>query len=260
MDGPIFGLCSVLTLLSAAIALNRSLIQPRWSSDAFRVSRRAHIVALVSSFVGCLLAVPAVAEVADKATMAELSSLASNIAAMVFCASLQVMVIDWEYEDLPHNVSIAFRIALVVLVSSLMIWQFRRADPQRSDLDLSTSYAQVDSVRTYLVTYLSFVAVAGSEVSMRATKIARGMWQGGRTASTGMALAAVGAAVGVLYSLSRGGYVLAYESGHAWPLDFDRVIDPALAGLSIGGVAAGLTMAVLSNSHRSDKPRHSINA
>lgn len=259
VDGPIFGLCSVLTLLSTAIALSRSLVQRRRSSDAYRVSRRAHVIAMVSSLICSLLAIPAVAEFADRATMAELSSLVSDIAALVFCASLQIMIIDWEYEDLPHNVSIACRIGLVVVVSSLLVWQFRRTDPAGLDLDLSTSYAQSEAVRTYLLTYLGFFAAAGTEVSMRATKIALAMWRRGRSAGTGLAVAAVGAAMGVFYALSRGGYVLAYESGHAWPLALDNVISPALAGLSVAGIVSGLSMAVLSNSRRSGALRNSVN-
>ncbi|MFJ2202901.1 hypothetical protein [Streptomyces violaceusniger] len=228
MDGPIFGLCSVLTLLSTAIALSRAVAQRRRNSDYFRVARRAHVLALASSFVGSVLAIPTVAEVADRATMAELSSLVSDIAAVIFCASLQVLIIDWEYRELPHDVSIACRIGFVVVVSGLLIWQFRRTDPSRLNLDLSTSYAQIHGVRTYMLTYLGFFAAAGAEVAVRAAKLARGAWERGRAAGTGLAVAAAGAAFGVLYAVSRGGYILAYESGHAWPLTLDNVISPAL--------------------------------
>ncbi|MFJ5737248.1 hypothetical protein [Streptomyces microflavus] len=258
MDGPIFGLCSVLTLLTTAIALSRAVTQRR-RNDVFRVSRRAHVIALASSFLGSVLAVPAVAEIVDLATMTELSSLVSDIAAVVFCASLQVMILDWEYRELPHDVSIACRIGFVVVVSGLLIWQFRRTNPARLDLDLSTSYAQFKDVRTYLLTYLSFFAVAGAEVAMRAINLARAVWQQGRTAGAGLAVAAAGATFGVLYALSRGGYVIAYENGHAWPLTLDNVVSPALAGLCIVGIAAGLSMAVLSNSRRPVTLRRSGN-
>ncbi|MGW4599266.1 hypothetical protein ACWEOA_28810 [Streptomyces sp. NPDC004457] len=248
MDGPIFGLCSVLTLLSTAIAVRRSLVQQRRCNETYRLALSAHLVALVSSFLGSLLAIPAVADVADRATMAELSTLVSDIAAVIFCASLQILIIDWEYyRELPHYVSIACRIGVVVVVTGLLIWQFRRADPARFGLDMSTSDLWVDDVRTYLLTYLCFFAAAGTEVAVRATKLARRMWRRGRSAGTGMAVTAAGAALGVLYAVFRSGYVLAYEGGHTWPLALDNVISPALAGLSIGGVAAGLSMAVLSN-------------
>ncbi|MFI7315730.1 hypothetical protein [Streptomyces venezuelae] len=259
MDAPIFGLCSVLTLLSTAVAISRSLAQTRRSGETYRLALSARLVALVSSFVGSVLAIPAVAEIADRATMAELSSLVSDIAAVIFCASLQVLIIDWEYRELPHDISIACRIGLVVVVSGLLIWQFRRTDPARLGLDLSTSYAHVNDVRTYLLTYLSFFAAAGAEVAVRAAKLARGAWERGRAAGTGLAVAAAGAAFGVLYAVSRGGYVLAYESGHAWPLALDNVISPVLAGLSIGCVSAGLSIAVLSNSRRSEPLRRSVN-
>ena len=180
VDGPIFGLCSVLTLLSTAIALKPESWRQRRGSDAFRVSRGAHVLALVSSFVGSLLAIPFVAEIVDGATMTELSSLVSDISAMVFCASLQVHGYRLGIRGLPHAVSIACRIAMVVAVSSLLIWQYRRTDPARLDLDLSTSYAKVDAVRTYLLTYLGFFAAAGIEVAARAARLAHGT--GGRAA------------------------------------------------------------------------------
>ncbi|MGZ0198946.1 hypothetical protein ACNFR7_01770 [Streptomyces sp. RM1] len=259
MDGPIFGLCSVLTLLSTAIALCRAVAQRRRNIDVFRAARRAHVMALGSSFVGSTLAVPAVAEVVDRATMTELSSLISDIAAIIFCASLQVMIIDWEYRDLPHDVSIACRVGFVVVVSGLLIWQFRRTNPSRLDVDLSTSYAEFNDVRTYLMTYLGFFAAAGAEVAMRATRLARGVWQQGRAAAAGLAVTAAGATFGMLYAVSRGSYILAYENGFAWPLALDNVISPALAGLSITGIAAGLSMAVLRNSRRPVAPRPSLN-
>ncbi|MEU6256311.1 hypothetical protein [Streptomyces sp. NPDC047043] len=257
MDGPIFGLCSVVTLLSTAVALSRAVAQRRRS--AFRVSRRAHVAALASSFVGSVLTIPAVGDVVDRATTPELSSLVSDIAVVIFCASLQIMVIDWEYRELPHYVSIACRIAFVIAVCGLLILQFRRTDPARLDLDLSTSYAQSNNVRIYMLTHLGFFAAATAEVAARASKLACAAWRQGRSAAVGLAVAAAGATFGVLYAMSRGGYILAYEQGHAWPLTLDNIISPALAGLSIGSVAAGLSMAVLSNSRRPESVRSSAN-
>ncbi|MFJ2247507.1 hypothetical protein ACIQ9I_03105 [Streptomyces sp. NPDC094461] len=261
MDGPIFGLCSVLSLLSMVVALSRAISQRRRKNDLFCVSRVAHAVALASSFVGSALAVPVVAEIVDRTTITELSSLVSDIAALVFCVSLQVMVIDWEYRDLPHDVGIACRVGFVIVVCGLLIWQFRRTNPAHLDVELSTSYVEFSDVRTYLLTYLSFFAAAGSEVAMRAARLARGAWRQGRAAGAGLAIAAAGASSGVLYAVSRGGYVLAFENGHAWPLALDNSLSPALAGLSIGGVVAGLSMAVLSNGRRSGAAlRRKVNA
>jgi hypothetical protein len=249
VDGPIFSLCSVLTLVSTAIAISWSLVQERRSGETYRLAFSAHLAALVSSFLGSLLAIPALADIADRATVAELSTLISDIAAVIFCASLQILIIDWEYHrELPHYASVACRIALVAMVTGLLIWQFHRANPARLGVDLSTADVEVREVRTYLLTYLCFFAAAGTEVAMRATRLARGMRQRGRAASTGVAVAAVGSVLGVLYAASRAGYVLAYEGGHAWPATLEHVISPTLAGLSIGCIAVGLSMAVLSSS------------
>ncbi|MFF2650470.1 hypothetical protein [Streptomyces sp. NPDC058045] len=259
MDGPIFGLCSVLTLLSTAIALYRAVTQRRQNSDLFRISRRAHVLALASSFLSSVLAIPTVADLVDGATTVELSSLVSHIAAVIFCTSLQVMIIDWEYRELPHDVNIACRIGFVVVVCGLLIWQFRHTNPARLDVELDLSYAEFNEVRTYLLTYLGFFATAGAEVAMRAAKLARAVWRQGRAAGAGLAVAAAGAALGVLYAVSRGGYVLAFEHGHTWPLPLDNLISPTLEGLSILGIAAGLSMAVLSNHRRPAVLRRGVN-
>ncbi|MGD6752055.1 hypothetical protein [Streptomyces sp. BH105] len=260
MNGPIFGICSVLTLLSTAVVLIRAITQRRRASDPFRTSRRAHLVALVSSYLVSTLAVPPVAASIDQATTAELSVLITDIAGLIFCASLQTMIINWEYRELPHDVSIICRVGFVVVISGLLIWQFRRANPSRLGVDLSTSYVEFKHVRIYMLTYLGFFAAAGTEVAVRATRLACGVWRQGRAAGAGLAVAAAGATFGVLYALSQGAYILAYESGYAWPRLLDNVISPVLAGLGLTGIATGLSMAVLSNSRRPVGLRRSINA
>ncbi|NUK14075.1 hypothetical protein [Streptomyces lunaelactis] len=243
MDGPIFILCAVLTSLTAAMCL-RCAYERRHKST-YRVSRRAHISASVACFLGSLLAIPTVADAVDRfAASNEVSSLASNVAAVIFSASLQIMIIDWEYSK-AQRAGIALRIVFVCVVAGLLVWQFRRADTVHHDL--STAYARSNDVRLYLLTYLGAAAAAGAEVSLRSARLARAVWRQRRPAATGLAVASAGAIFGLLYTLSRGGYLLAYEEGHAWPLRLENAISPVLAGLCIGCVGVGLTMTTISS-------------
>ncbi|MEU9188236.1 hypothetical protein AB0D14_27605 [Streptomyces sp. NPDC048484] len=241
MEGPIFGLCTVLTSLSTAISL-RCAYERRHKS-IYRIARRAHLTALAACTLGSLLAIPTIADAVDRSAASnEVSALASDVAAVIFIASLQIMVIDWEYST-AHHIGIALRVAFVCVIVGLMIWQFHRADTVHQDL--STAYAQSNDVRLYLLTYLGASAAAGAEVTFRSGKLAREIWRQGRPAATGLAIASAGAAFGVAYAFSRGSYLLAYADGHAWPLSWENAISPALAGLCIGCVAIGLTMATI---------------
>ncbi|CAK7284781.1 hypothetical protein [Streptomyces misionensis] len=246
MDGPVFGLCAVVALISAAILVYLRFTQERRSSLlAYRVSQRAHFTSLVCCFVGTLLAVPDVADAVDSvAGSDDVSFLISDIAAVIFCASLQVLIIDWEY-NAPHHAGIALRIGFVFVVAALLILEFRRAD--RVHLDLSTTYVRNSEVRTYLLTYLGFFAAAGLEVTMRSAKIARAVRRQGRPSATGLSITTAGAAFGILYAISRGGYVLAFEGGHTWPLAIENTLSPVLAGMSVICLIGGLTLAVLSS-------------
>ncbi|MDT9689446.1 hypothetical protein Q5762_14090 [Streptomyces sp. P9(2023)] len=242
MEGPIFGLCVVLTSLSTAISL-RCAYERRHKST-YRIARRAHLAALTACFLGSLLAIPTIADAVDRiAASNEVSSLVSDVAAVIFCASLQIMIIDWEYST-AHHAGIALRLGFACAVVGLMIWQFHRADTVHQDL--STAYAESSDVRLYLLTYLGASAAAGAEVTFRSSKLAREIRRQGRPAANGLAIASAGAAFGVAYTISRGSYLLAYENGHAWPLSWENAISPALAGLCIGCVAIGLTMATVS--------------
>jgi predicted permease len=245
LDGLIFGLCAVLSLLSAAICLRYA--RERRHKPTYRVARRAHLTALVACFLGSLLAIPTVADAVDHYTaINEVSSLASDVAAVIFCASLQIMIMNWWYSEVLH-VGMALRVGTVCVVIALLVWLYHRADTVH--VELSTAYARSDEVRQYLLTYLFFVAVAGVEVAVRSMNLARAARRQGRpAAATGLAVAAAGAAFGVAYAVSRGGYLIAYKIGHAWPLALENAISPAFAGLSIGCVAIGLTMTTISPS------------
>ncbi|OKK07988.1 hypothetical protein AMK26_02770 [Streptomyces sp. CB03234] len=241
MDGLIYGACALVTATSAAIRLHYT--RKRRQQTAYPVARRARMSAFAACFIGSLLAIPTVAEAIDRlTTLNEVSTLASDLAALLFWTSLQVMVADWRHIG-THHLGIAIRIIAVSCIALLLVWQYHLADTAR--VDLSTAYARNDDVAVYLLAYLSYSAVAALEIGAFSTSMAFVTWRDHPAASTGLSIAAVGGICGLAYACSRGGYLIAYRTGHAWPLAVENTISPALAGLSIICVATGLAMATI---------------
>ncbi|QSS91289.1 hypothetical protein [Streptomyces sp. M54] len=243
MNGLIFGVCALVTGISASIRLHYT--RKRSHEAAYRVAHRARVAAFFASFIGSLLAIPPLAEAVNRLTaLNEVSSLGSDLAAVIFWASLQVMIVDWTHSRTYLHTGIAIRILAASGVILALVWQFQRADT--AYLDLSTMYARSSEVTLYVMTYAGFTALAGLEISAFSTGLALKTWQQRRAAAAGLSIAAVGGVFGVAYALSEGGYILAFHTGNAWPLSLENTISPALAGLSIICVAVGLALATAS--------------
>ncbi|GAA1919591.1 hypothetical protein GCM10009753_60300 [Streptantibioticus ferralitis] len=240
MDGPIYGACALFMAIASAMCLR--LAHTRRHQAAYRVARRARVSASLSGFVVSLLTIPKVADAADAlAGYDDLSTLMACLAAVIFCASLQIMIVDWTYSRAHVNGGVTLRIGMACAVIALLVWEFCRTDSNATDL--TTAYAANIAVRQYLLTYFAFVAIAGSEVSVFCIRLARAAWNQRRAAATGLAFSAAGGAFCVAHAISRGGYLIAFRTGHAWPLAMDDSISPALAGLSLVCMAVGLILA-----------------
>lgn len=251
MDGPIFSACALLTALTSALCLYTTL--QRRHKPEYRLARRARAIASLSAFIGSLLAIPTVADVVDQvAKCNELATLASDLAAVVFGAGLQVMVVDWRHPRERVNASVTKRMAATSAVIALLLWEFHRIDT--THVDLSTVYARDHQVTVYLLTYLAFSAVAALEVSTISALLARRTWLRGHASALGLSICAAGGAFGLAYAMSRSSYLIAVHAGHAWPLSVENVVSPALAGLAIGCVTIGLSLATV----RADASRRSV--
>ncbi|WP_330340198.1 hypothetical protein [Streptomyces sp. NBC_00557] len=243
MDGPIFGACALLSALTSALCLYVTL-RRRHRPD-YRLARSARTVASLSACIGSLLAIPIVADAVDRMTGCnELATLSSDLAAVVFCAGLQVMVVDWRHPRERINASVTKRVAALGAVVVLLIWEFQRID--RAHFDLSPVDGRDRQVTVYLLTYLAFSTVAALEVGTVSAFLARRTWLRGHASAVGLGICAAGAAFGLAYAVSRGGYLVAVHTGHTWPAYVESGISPVLAGLCIGGVTIGLSLATVS--------------
>ncbi|MBY8884751.1 hypothetical protein K7472_07820 [Streptomyces sp. PTM05] len=240
LTGLIFGTCALLTALSTAICLRFA----HRHRPQFRLARRARIAASATCCVASLLAIPQIADAIDNAAGCnETACHLSDLSAVVFFASLQIMIVDWTRTRPYVRTAVAVRLLLAAVVIGLLVLEFHRADT--TNVDLTSEYAHNGAVTHYLVTYLAYSAIAGLEISVYSLRLALAARRQRRAAATGLTIAGAGGVIAVAYALSRCGYLIAAQVGHAWPLRLQDALSPALAGLAIGCVAIGLAVATI---------------
>lgn len=242
MTGLIFILCALLTTINTGLFLR--VAHKRRCQEKYRLARRARVAASLACCVGSLIAIPPVGTTLDDLAGRDLAPLISDLAAVAFCASLQVMIVDWTHLC-PHiTQSVTIRLVMMCVVMAALITEFQATD--RDHLPISTVYAGDCNVTAYLMTYLAYAAVAGLEIAMVSTGLAIAAWRSRRNSATGLAIAAFGGICGFAFAISRGSYLVAYWTGHAWSQTTEARISPVLAGLFIACVAIGLFVATLS--------------
>lgn len=243
MDGLVFGLCALIGLVGTALAAREAWRQ-RDRSD-YRVARFTRAVAIGICTVGVTLAVPAIEDVIESATgMNNAAKLGAHICAVVWCGSLQLMLVDWSYNHEVLKASLYARVALAVCVLTAMLPLF--VNTTGENVEFTTEYAVVPGVTVYLMVYLSYVAITCGEIAFLCTGMALVARRGGHTWSArGLALSSISAVLGVAYAASKGSYLVTHYLGHPWPLRYEEIVSPLLAGLAVISLITGLTMAMV---------------
>ncbi|GAA0695372.1 hypothetical protein GCM10010193_57650 [Kitasatospora atroaurantiaca] len=241
MDGLIFGVCSLATAIGAAICFRyayRLRDQP-----TYRVARWSRALAVVVCFIGSLTAVPVVADVFNRATgVGNGAKLVAHLCAVLFCACLQIMIVDWMYEKPYVSSGVWARVVLVASVVTALTFQFRTAnDP---GLPFTTDSAHNLPIVAYLLTYLGFLAIAGLEISVLSAGMAVHSWRDRQMAAVGLTLVALGGASCVAYSISKGGYLIAVQVSHPWALGTEQAVSSPLAGVGVLFVVIGLCVTI----------------
>jgi hypothetical protein len=241
VDGLIFSVCALFTAVAAAVYF-RHLYTHR-HVRRYRIARWARISACLACCFGSALAVPTIAQFAASATgIDHVAKLGAHLAAITFCASLQIMIVDWTHLS-PHvPPGITLRLALLLSFAVALSWQFSGIDTNR--LTLTTDFADDSRVSSYLLTYLAFAAASGLEIAILSTGLALAAHKQRRASAAGLALSAVGGGACVAYAISKGGYLIAYRLGHPWPLGVEKAISSPLAGVYILCVTVGLCLAI----------------
>ncbi|MEV4444684.1 hypothetical protein [Streptomyces mirabilis] len=243
MDGIVFGLCALFGLAGTALSAREAWRQ-RDRND-YHIARFTRAVAFGVCTVGVILAVPPVEDLMESTTgMNNAAKLGAHICAVLWCGSLQLMLVDWSYNQDVLKASLYARVALAVCVLAAMLPLF--VETTDESLEFTTEYATVPGVTVYLMVYLAYVAITCGEIAFLCSGMALVARRGGHTwTARGLALSTASAVLGVAYAASKGSYLVTHYLGHPWSLRYEEIMSPLLAGLAVISLITGLTMAMV---------------
>ncbi|MFE9707537.1 hypothetical protein [Streptomyces sp. NPDC005930] len=237
MDGMIFGSCTVAGVIVTALCTRRALHRPR-------VFTWLIAVAFAVCTVGVLFAVPAVARTAEDVTgLDNAGKLVAHICAILWCAALQITMVDLAYRPEYLRTAMYQRIVAAVVELAVMVPLFLATNGE--DIEFTTAYADHTSVAAYLLVYLSYVLVTCGELAFMCGRTARRSRATRPWTAAGFALCTLAAVLGVGYTVSKGSYIVLCTLGSPWSLDVEEAVSPALSGLAVLFLFAGLTMPML---------------
>ncbi|MFE3577903.1 hypothetical protein [Streptomyces vinaceus] len=243
MDGIVFGICTLVGIVGTWYSA-RDAWRLRDRSE-YRIARAARAVAFGVCTIGVLLAVPPVEGLLEDLTgMNNSAKLGAHFCAVLWCGSLQLMLVDWSYNHEVLKASLYARVALGVAVLAAMLPLF--ITTTRPELEFTTAFASEPGVTVYLLVYLTYVAITCGEIGFLCSGMAMSASRRGHTwTSRGLATSAAAAVLGVAYAISKGSYLVLNYLRHPWPLHYEEIISPLLAGLATVALITGLTMAMV---------------
>ncbi len=243
MDGVVFGLCALFGLAGTALSAREA-----WRQRArveHRIARFTRAVSFGVCTVGVILAVPPIEDFVESATgMNNAAKLGAHICAILWCGSLQLMLVDWSYNQDVLKASLYARVAFAVCVLAAMLPLFTKTTDEH--VEFTTAYATVPGVTVYLMVYLAYAAITCGEIAFLCSGMAVVARRSGHSWSArGLGMSATAALLGVAYSASKGSYLVTHYLGHPWPLRQEEIVSPLLAGLAVISLITGLTMAMV---------------
>jgi hypothetical protein len=243
MDGIVFGFCALVGIVGTVLSAREAWRQ-RTRSE-YRVARFTRATAFGFCTVGVMLAVPPIADLVESATgLHNAAKLGAHICAVLWCGSLQLMLVDWSYNQDVLKASLYARIAFALCVLAAMLPLFICTTDE--GVEFTTAHASVPGVTVYLLIYLAYVAITCGEIAFLCSGMALVARRRGHTWSArGLALSTVSALLGVAYAASKGSYLVTHYLGHPWPLKTEEIVSPVLAGLAVVTLISGLTMAMV---------------
>lgn len=234
VDGIVFGTCTAAGLVVTALCTRRAVGNPR-------VSTWAIALAFGVCTLGVLCAVPAVADALQDITgLHNVGKLVAHICAVLWCAFLQVTMVDLAYR--PEYLKAAMFQRGFAAAVELMILVPLFLATNRTDVEFTTEYADDPKVAAYLLIYLSYVLVTCAELAFMCGRTARRNWGIRPWSGVGFALSSVSAALGLAYAFSKGSYIIFYTLDNPWPLKAEEVVSPTLSGLAVLFLFCGLTL------------------
>ncbi|MFE2034317.1 hypothetical protein ACFXBB_13880 [Streptomyces scopuliridis] len=243
MDGIVFGLCALVGIAGTVLSAREAWRQR--SRNEYRIARFARSVAFGVCTVGVILAVPPIEDLVESVTgMNNAAKIGAHICAVLWCGSLQLMLVDWSYNQQVLKASLYARIAFAACVLAAMLPLFVTTTSE--SIEFTTEHAIVPGVTVYLMVYLAYVAITCGEIAFLCSGMALSARRGGHVWSArGLGMSAAAAILGVAYAASKGSYLVTHYLGHPWPLSAEELVSPALAGLAVIALITGLTLAMV---------------
>ncbi|MEU3660354.1 hypothetical protein AB0E77_11415 [Streptomyces sp. NPDC032940] len=233
----IFGSCTVAGVIVTVLCTRRAIHHPR-------VFTWLIAVAFGVCTLGVFFAIPTVARAAEQVTgLDNAGKLVAHICAILWCASLQITMVDLAYRPEYLRTAMQQRIFAAAVELAVMIPLFVAANDD--DVEFTTAYVDHPSVAAYLLIYLSYVLVTCGELVFMCGRTAQRSWTTRPWTGAGFALCALAAALGVGYTMSKGSYIVFYTLDSPWPLEVEEAVSPALSGLAVLFLFAGLTLPML---------------
>lgn len=237
MDGIVFGTCTVAGAIVTALCSRRAIRHPRvftWSiALAFGVCT-----------LGVLFAVPVVAQAAEGLTgVPNVGKLVAHVCAILWCASLQITMVDLAYRPEYLRTAMYQRLFAATVELAIMVPLFMAANS--ADVEFTTAHVDQPQIAAYLLIYLSYVLVTCGELAFMCGLTARRSWTTRPWTGVGFALSSIAAVLGVAYTMSKGSYIVFSALGRPWSLDVEERVSPALSGMAVLFLFAGLTVPML---------------
>jgi hypothetical protein len=182
--------------------------------------------------------------VAERVTGVEnIAKLIAHVCAILWCAFLQVTMVDLAYRPEYLRSAIFQRGFAAFVYLAIMVPLFLATNAP--DVTFTTADADDDQVAAYLLIYLSYVLITCGELAFMCYRTARRNWGIRPWSGAGFALSTAAAILGMAYAASKGSYVLCAALGSPWSLEAEEVLSPALAGLAILFLFSGLTLPMI---------------
>ncbi|WP_327309814.1 hypothetical protein OG730_41765 (plasmid) [Streptomyces sp. NBC_01298] len=237
VDGIVFGTCTLAGLLVTVLCTRRARGNPR-------VATWSIAVAFGVCTLGVMFAVPVVARAAEDLTgVANVGKLIAHICAILWCVALQVTMVDLAYRPEYLRAAMFQRGFAAMVELAIMVPLFLATN--RPGVEFTTAYVSDPRVATYLLIYLSYVLLTCGELAFMCGRTAQRVWGPNPWSGAGFALSSMAATLGVAYTVSKGSYIVFHTLGRPWSLEVEEVVSPALSGMAVLFLFAGLTLPML---------------
>ncbi|MFB7836145.1 hypothetical protein [Streptomyces sp. NPDC056056] len=191
-----------------------------------------------------MFAVPVVARAAEDLTgIPNVGKLIAHICAILWCAALQVTMVDLAYRPEYLRAAMFQRGFAAMVELAIMVPLFLATN--RPGMEFTTAYVSDPKVAAYLLIYLSYVLLTCGELAFMCGRTAQRVWGPRPWSGTGFALSSMAATLGVAYTVSKGSYILFHTLGRPWSLRVEEIVSPALSGMAVLFLFAGLTLPML---------------